>query len=304
MWICKAVGFIFLLMPWVLVSQGISAQDTGITFVHQERSLQPGELVLVEAASSRPLRTLVIEAFDRQFPAFSEKDGLRWVGLIGIDLETKPGRYDVILNGTDVNGENEVSQGALIVAAKRFPVRELTVDEKYVTPPEKVQTRIKEERERVNSIFATVTTRRFWDGSFILPVPGEVISAFGKRNIYNKKPRSPHSGVDFRGAAGTPVRAPNAGRVTLAAELYYSGNTVILDHGLGLFSYFGHLSGFNVKEGEMVKSGDIVGKVGATGLVTGPHLHWTVRLVGTRIDPLSIVDILGNRKSRGSGKAK
>jgi murein DD-endopeptidase MepM/ murein hydrolase activator NlpD len=294
MQISKGFVAIFFLVIRVLVSQEMSAQDKGITFVHRERSLQPGELVLVEAVSSRPLSKLVAEAFDRQFPAFSEKDGLKWVSLIGIDLDTKPGRYEVQLHGTEINGKREASQGVLTVAAKRFPVRELSVDEKYVTPPENVQARIKEERERVNAIFATVTPIRLWSGSFLVPVPGEVISAFGKRSVYNHKPRSPHSGVDFRGAAGTPVRAPNAGRVVLASELYYSGNTIILDHGLGLYSYFGHLSAFNVKAGDTVKSGDIVGKVGATGLVTGPHLHWTVRLVESRIDPISLVDILGS----------
>ena len=127
-----------------------------------------------------------------------------------------------------------------------------------------------------------------------VPVPGEVISAFGKRSVYNGQPRSPHRGADFRGATGTPIRAPNAGKVVLASDLYYTGNTVILDHGLGLYSYFGHMSAISVEEGALVQTGEIVGKVGATGLVTGPHLHWTVCLVGVRIDPLSLVDILAN----------
>jgi murein DD-endopeptidase MepM/ murein hydrolase activator NlpD len=301
----KGFVVVLLLLPWALASGATDVQDEVITFVHEERSLQPGELVLVEAISSRPLRKLVIEAFDRQFPAFAEHDGLKWVGLVGIDLETKPGRYKVKLNGAGIDGKNVAAPGELIVTAKRFPTRELTVDEKYVTPPAKVLSRIKEERERVNAIFASITPERFWNGSFLLPVPGEVISTFGKRSVYNKKPRSPHSGVDFRGADGTPIKAPNAGRVVLAANLYYSGNTVILDHGLGLYSYFGHMSGFRVKEGDAVKTGDIVGKVGSTGLVTGPHLHWTVRLVESRIDPLSLVDVLGNTgKSEGSVKVK
>jgi murein DD-endopeptidase MepM/ murein hydrolase activator NlpD len=293
-----------LFLPYGLAAINPDAQDKTITFVHRERSLQPGELVLIEAVSSRPLLHLVIKAFDRQFPAFSEDNGLGWVGLMGIDLETKAGRYEVELEGTATNGKRVAASGYLKVAAKQFPIRELTVDEKFVTPPAKVLSRIKSERERVDSIFAVTTPTRFWNGSFLLPVPGEVISAFGKRSIYNRKPRSPHSGVDFRGVTGTPVRAPSAGRVVLAAELYYSGNTVILDHGLGLYSYFGHLSGFDVKEGAMVKSGDLIGKVGATGLVTGPHLHWTVRLVGSRIDPLSLVNILGGSgRPKDSGKA-
>jgi len=290
--ISKSLTILFLLLSWTLVSQEMNAQESAITFTHKARSLQPGELVLVEAASSRPLSQLVIEAFDRKFPAFEEQNGLKWVGLVGIDLGTKPARYEMKLSGIDTNGKSLIARGALVVADKKFPVRELTVDEKYVTPPEKVLGRIQEERERVDQIFATVTPERFWNGSFLLPVPGEVISVFGKRNIYNKQPRSPHSGVDFRGAVGTLVRAPNAGRVVLVAELYYSGNTVVLDHGFGLYSYFGHLSEFSVKEGDMIRSGDVVGKVGATGRVTGPHLHWTVRLAGSLIDPLSLVDIL------------
>jgi murein DD-endopeptidase MepM/ murein hydrolase activator NlpD len=123
-----------------------------------------------------------------------------------------------------------------------------------------------------------------------------VISAFGKRTVYNGQPRSPHTGVDFRGAVGTPIRSPNAGRVVLAENIYYSGNTVILDHGLGLYSYFGHMSAFSVKSGDHVETGAIIGKVGATGRATGPHLHWTVRLIMARVDPLSLVKILSNSK--------
>ena len=151
----------------------------------------------------------------------------------------------------------------------------------------------------MRAIFDALSPRRYWLGAFHVPVPGPPISEFGKRSIYNGKPRSPHAGTDFQGATGTPVQAPNAGRVVLAADLYYSGNTVILDHGLGLYSYFGHLSAFSVREGDQLSTGDVVGKVGATGLVTGPHLHWSVRLVGTRVDPLSLI-FLFRRQSQKS----
>ena len=107
----------------------------------------------------------------------------------------------------------------------------------------------------------------------------------------NGQERSPHSGTDFKGASGTPIKAPNGGSVVLTADLYYSGNTVIIDHGFGLYSYFCHLSRFESQEGDTVGAGDIVGYVGATGRVTGPHLHWTVRLVKTRVDPLSLMAV-------------
>jgi murein DD-endopeptidase MepM/ murein hydrolase activator NlpD len=290
----SAMGIIIplLLLSFAAASETASPQDEAIAFVHIERSLQPGEAILLEARSSHPLRQLIIEAFGREFPAFSEDGGLRWTGLAGIDLEIKPGRYKVKLSGADIDGMSVAVQDVLIVAGKKFPVRKLTVDEKYVTPPADVQVRINKERERVNGIFATTTPERLWNGPFRLPVPGKVISAFGKRSIYNGQPRGSHRGTDFQGAVGTPIRAPNAGNVVLAANLYYSGNTVILDHGLGLYSYFGHMSAFSIKEGDRVKTGDIVGKVGATGRVTGPHLHWTVRLAESCIDPLSLVDVL------------
>jgi murein DD-endopeptidase MepM/ murein hydrolase activator NlpD len=280
------------LLAFVLSTAAAGAEDVSIAFVHHERSLQPGEIVLVEANSSKPLSQLRIEAFDRQFPAFTDKGRIQWAALLGIDLETKSGEYTVLLSGTDLNGKRVTAQEVLVVTAKRFPTRKLTVDPKYVEPPEHALIRIKEERRKVNDIFSSVTPERLWEGPFHLPVPGQVISAFGKRNVYNGKPRSPHTGTDFRGAEGTPIKAPNSGKVVLAANLYYSGNTLILDHGLGLYSYFGHMSAFSVKEGDYVKTGDLIGKVGATGNVTGPHLHWTVRLVDSRVDPLSLVTVL------------
>lgn len=262
---------------------------------HRARSLQPGEIVILEVENPQSIRQLRATAFGHDFPLFNETDGTRWTGLIGIDLETKPGRYGVKLSGTGSGGAPISAQDVLTVAAKSFPTRELTVDEKFVSPPLEVQARIRSEAERVRAIFDAVSSQRYWKGPFRIPVPGPPISGFGKRSVYNGQPRSPHAGTDFQGATGTPIAAPNAGRVVLAANLYYSGNTVIIDHGLGLYSYFGHMSAFSVREGDLVITGQVVGKVGATGLVTGPHLHWSVRLVGTRVDPLSLLSLLGKR---------
>jgi len=152
--------------------------------------------------------------------------------------------------------------------------------------------RIREESERLRRIFASVTPERLWRGAFVAPVPGSPSSSFGSRSVLNGQPRSPHSGADFHAPTGTPVKAPNAGKVALAADLYYSGNTVIIDHGFGLYSLFGHLSGFMAKEGEEVPGRKVIGYVGATGRSTGPHLHWAVRLSATRVDPLSLIAVL------------
>jgi murein DD-endopeptidase MepM/ murein hydrolase activator NlpD len=268
------------------------AAENGLTFIYAARALQPGEVLLVKARTAHPLKSLRAEAFDRKFPAFISKGGREWTALVGIDLDTNPGSYPLTLSGTDVNGNKLTAQKALKVTARRFPTRTLAVEEKYVTPPKEVLARIEKESAQVNAVLAAVTPHKFWAVPFTVPVPGKVISVFGKRNIYNGKPRSPHSGVDFRGATGTPIKAPNAGRIVLAQELYYSGNTVIIDHGLGLYSYLGHMSAISVALGDDVVKGELVGKVGATGRVTGPHLHWTVRLDEARVDPLSLIRVL------------
>jgi murein DD-endopeptidase MepM/ murein hydrolase activator NlpD len=293
--------FIFFLVPlaWALGQGKVEKPAAAeITLRHQARSLQPGEVVLLEVESKSPIENLQAQAFQRNFPCFAETGNLRWTGLLGIDLNTKPGRYTVRVNGRSTNGRPIRAEDFLTVVAKEFPTRKLTVDEKFVNPPKEEMARIQKESARVSAIFDAVTPRRFWDGAFLAPVPGPVISEFGKRNIYNGQPRSPHAGTDFQATTGTPIRAPNAGRVVLADNLYYSGNTVILDHGWGLYSYFGHLSAFSVKVKDEVKTGQVVGKVGATGRVTGPHLHWSVRLAGTRVDPLSLLSILGNDRSK------
>ena len=263
---------------------------------HKARSLQPGEIVLVTAEASQPMTELRALAFGHEFPMFAEESGPNWTGLIGIDLDTKPGTYEIALRGRSRDGAEAESAEKIVVSPKSFPTRELTVDEKFVTPPAEVLGRIKEESEKVRAVLETVTPQRYWLDEFTVPVTGPAISAFGKRSVYNGQRRSAHTGTDFRAATGTPVRAPNAGRIALAENLYYSGKTVIIDHGLGLFSYLGHLSSISVKPGALVEAGQVVGKAGATGLVTGPHLHWAVRVAGTRVDPLSLLSLLGRQR--------
>jgi murein DD-endopeptidase MepM/ murein hydrolase activator NlpD len=215
-----------------------------------------------------------------------------WEGLIGIDLNAKPGTHEVEISAFKEGVQCFESRRTLEVLSKEFPERRITVEQKFATPPQSQLERIRLESKKVSGILARITPEKMWHGTFLRPVPGKAISSFGKRSIVNGQPRSPHSGTDFRAAEGTPVKAPNAGKVVLVQDLFFAGNTVILDHGLGLYSYFAHLSKFSVGEGQVVAKGDVVGDVGSTGRVTGPHLHWTVRLTGTRVDPLSLMAVL------------
>jgi murein DD-endopeptidase MepM/ murein hydrolase activator NlpD len=132
-------------------------------------------------------------------------------------------------------------------------------------------------------------TPRLWNGPFVLPVADPANSNFGSRTIFNGQPRSPHGGVDFASAAGTPVAAAGGGRIAIADDLFFTGNTIVIDHVLGLFSVLEHLSAMSVVEGDVVERGSTVGRVGATGRVTGAHLPWGVRLNGARVDPMSLL---------------
>ena len=271
-------------------------EDSGQAKVsHLARSLQPGEVVLMTVESQLPLARMEAKAFDKTFLFYPTSQDTVWQGLIGIDLATTAGDYPVLLKGTSLDGSSIEQSYELQVEHKEFPTRRLTVDEKFVNPPDEMMPRIRRESKRVSGVFGAVNPDRVWEHSFLSPVPGAPTSGFGKRSILNGQPRSPHTGTDFDADEGTPVQAPNRGKVVLVSDLYYSGNTVILDHGQGLYSYFGHLSRFAVKEGEMVSPGDRVGDVGATGRVTGAHLHWTVRLNGTRVDPLSLMEALSSQ---------
>ncbi len=269
-----------------------TAQVLELRITHRARSLQPGEVVLLILESPKALRAVRGTAFGKTFPFYSDQSGRVWRGLIGIDLETRAGKYFARLHGSSVDGAPFDRTYPLNVRDKRFLTRRLTVEERFVTPPKEEEERIRRESRRTEAIFETVTPERIWRGSFTVPVKAPAGSSFGRGSILNGKPRSPHSGTDFSADTGTPVRAPNSGRIVLAADLYFSGNTVIVDHGLGLYSFLAHLSQFSVLEGDGVKAGQVIGRVGATGRATGPHLHWSVRLAGMRVDPLSLVAAL------------
>ncbi len=264
----------------------VLAAAIGVT-VHA-RSVQPGELVVVSIALPEPRPAVRVRAFDRDVPAFAVSD-TGWQALVGIDLDRKPGEYTVAIDA----GAGLTANEPLTVVAKHFPTRRLTVDENFVNPPESLAARIKRESELLASTYAHSAPERLWATAFVRPVPQAANSRFGTRSIFNGQPRNAHGGADFLSPAGTPIHAPNAGRIVVARDLYFSGGTVIIDHGQGFFSMLAHMSAIDVHEGDRVKAGDVVGKVGATGRVTGPHLHWAVRLADARVDPLSVLQLLG-----------
>ena len=274
---------------FLLALASVGAAQGTVTVTRAARAIQPGEVVLLTIDAPAAAQRVTVRAFGQDWAAFRD-GGARWQALVGIDLDTKPGPYDAT-----VSADGTQTREPLTVARHVFPTRRLTVNPDLVHPPPDQLARVEREAQHLHEIWDHPAPQRLWTEPFVRPVPDEANSAFGTRSIYNGEPHAPHSGADFLSPAGRPVKAPSAGRVVLADPQYFSGNTVIIDHGLGLFSTLMHLEEIDVKVGDMVTAGQIIGKVGATGRVTGPHLHWSVRLDNARVDPLSLMYVLGGR---------
>ena len=256
-----------------------------LTVTHTARAIRPGEVVVLTVrGASAPID---VRAFGSNWPAYSV-DSHTWRALVGIDLGIKPGRYKAEVTSGDAHLSH-----TLIVTARQFPTRRLRVDPTLVIPPESERERIDRESRELEAAWQASPAERLWQAPFVRPVPDSANSAFGAHSVYNGETTSRHGGADFLSPAGRPVKAPNGGRIVIAGSRYFSGNTVVIDHGQGLFSLLAHLTKIDVKVGDTVSAGDVVGTVGATGRVTGPHLHWAVRLNGARVDPLSLLAALG-----------
>jgi murein DD-endopeptidase MepM/ murein hydrolase activator NlpD len=212
--------------------------------------------------------------------------------LVGFDLETKPGALVWRVAALASGQEPVKAEGRVNVQRRDFPVQRLSLPKGMVDLDPETESRALTEGERLRTLYQTVTPERFWRGRFTRPIRGtEPGSGFGSRRIINGQPRSPHAGLDFSAAAGTPVVAVNDGRVALIGEYFFPGRLVILDHGLGLYTLYFHLDEIAVKDGDRVTRGQPIGTVGATGRATGPHLHFGVQLGGARIDPASLLDL-------------
>jgi murein DD-endopeptidase MepM/ murein hydrolase activator NlpD len=255
------------------------------------RALQPGETVMVLLRGVTDIRQAEIKFLNQKYHLLPHPKAHQWFGLLGLDYRLKPGEYPLRAVIVDSQGNRQEVWLSLRVKPKSFPVKKLWVAPRYVTPPPEERERIRRESTLLQTIFSLETPSWLGQGRFILPCQGKVYLNFGEKRIYNNQPRSSHSGIDIAAVTGTPVVASNAGRVVLASNLYFAGKTVIIDHGLGLYTFYAHLAEIKVVRGDFVRQGQIIGLVGATGRVTGPHLHWSARLKGSRVDPMSLLEI-------------
>jgi len=225
----------------------------------------------------------------------------RWKAVVGIPLNAKPGPQSLALD----NGETV----SFSVQSKEYATQHLTIKNKRkVNPNPQDMQRIRAERKRIDAALEHWREANNVEARFILPVEGRLSSPFGLRRYFNQQPRKPHSGIDIAAAEGTPIRAPAAGRVIDTGDYFFNGNTVFLDHGQGLVTMYCHMSRIDVTPGQTVRQGEVIGAVGQTGRVTGPHLHWGVSLNDARVDPALFFEdlegLLAERKNAQHGSAQ
>lgn len=206
------------------------------------------------------------------------EDGQRWIAIAGIPLTVKPGTEQLHMD----NGQ----QLAFNVSSREYPAQRITLkNQQHVTPDPEHLKRIQRELNEQIAAYKIFSPRQPSNLMLDRPVDGRLSSAFGLRRIFNGEERNPHSGLDFAVPSGTPIKSPAEGKVILTGDYFFNGQTVFVDHGQGLISMFCHLSSIGVKVGDELGRGEVLGKVGATGRATGPHLHWNVSLNNARVDP-------------------
>jgi len=249
------------------------------------RSLEPGEAVVFRLEERVPGVRISLRFLGQE--VFIGSDG---IGFLGLDLSQAPGAYPLDVMAAKEDGSVERLRHEVAVGAKKFRTRELRVPPEYVTPPTpEIEERVRREAELVAWVYSHGTEEWLGQDNFVAPRPVAPYLNFGERRVYNGVPRSFHTGLDFSSPAGEPIAAANAGKVALASHLYFGGKTVILDHGQGVFTSYGHMSKFLVRRGDLVSKGTVLGLVGSTGRSTGPHLHWSVRVGDARVDPGSLL---------------
>jgi murein DD-endopeptidase MepM/ murein hydrolase activator NlpD len=224
-----------------------------------------------------------------------------YTALVGVDVEAKPGLVAVEVAGTTSSGARRDIRLGLKIKAKSFKKESFSVPAEFDELSAEVLERIKRDQEQFARAFMSSTPERLWEAPFLAPVHSDITSPFGYRRVINGTPRSPHTGVDLKAAMGTEVFAPNHGRVVLLGDFFFSGNSLVLDHGGGLYTVYFHLSELIAAAGSSVRKGEVIALAGMTGRVTGPHLHWGARINGARVDPFELINKRVGNSEKASG---
>lgn len=258
-----------------------------------EYSGKQGQVLLIKVKGEEQATEVKGMFLSRMIPFFREfrpGEPAGYLGLLGIDMQDEPGTYELAVEVRQGEQAKQLSVN-ILVAKENFSVEHLTLPKEKVDLDEKATARWKAEQEQVKQALAENSRLKLWRSNFVEPVNGKRTGIFGSVRVMNGKSRNPHNGEDIGAPVGTDVAATNDGVVRLTVDHIFSGRGVFVDHGLGFYSMYFHLSEILVKDGDLVKAGQIIGKVGATGRATGPHLHWGVKLNGARVNPYALLDL-------------
>lgn len=272
----KGISILFI---FLFLSQTIKPVQAEV--IISKKNVFQGEVFTVTVEEN----VLLLDGrFDgRKLHFYPSKDSYK--AVVGVDLSKKEGMYPLEIN---INGKKEIFH--INIKKKKYGLQRLSLPENMVNLSPEDEMRAKNEKKMLDEIWSK-ESRKIWMGRFIMPLKGEIITPFGLRRVINGLEKSPHTGIDISGNDGEEIMAPNDGIVVFQGELFFGGNSLIIDHGSGIYSMFFHLSKSLVKEGEIVKKSQIIGLVGSTGRSTGPHLHWGVRVQGERVDPLGLINL-------------
>jgi len=264
------VGLLFLCVA--------SAQSTTTQVGPFQHRAVPGGIAIVDLNLSAENSIPTVTLGNRQIAVLEQNN--KWHAIVGIALSTKPGTHQLKLDGNSTSSTVNFTVDNLKYEEQRLIIK----NKRKVNPAPLDMKRINKENKRIAEVKA-YRYERLLGNTFRLPLEGTLTSPFGLRRFYNDQPRRPHGGIDIAAETGTPVYAAATGLVVDTGDYFFNGNSVFLEHGLGLQTFYAHLSKVHVEAGDKVNAGDLIGEVGATGRVTGPHLHWSVGLNGTWVDP-------------------
>lgn len=265
----------FFLLPLLLL---LPISSHALNVKVQPEEIFPGDVIFLKITSYEESSPSAVFR-DKEIKFYKLRDN-EYGTLIPVDINTPPDAYSI-----------DLKSGASIkiqIKPYAFPTKKITLPEEKVTLSPEDSLRVEKEYLLQEEIWKMETDKR-WGGTFAYPSNAAVSEKFGVKRIMNEKKNSVHLGIDMKGEAGAPVRAINSGKVVLCEELFYGGNTLIIDHGMGLFSVYMHLSGFNIRNNAEVEKGEVIGFVGMTGRATGPHLHMSVKLNGVSINPETLM---------------
>ncbi len=296
------LGLLLLSNAWPAPAFGQERQESGVAVSWIPEKPEQGDAMVVTVEAEGSVSKVEGRFIDRDLIFFPWGEG-SWKAFAPIPVGARTGERPLTVTVVSQEGGRSQSRASVALLPHDFQETELRVDPRFIKPPEEERPRIRRDRQMIREAFAVSKDERLWRLPFVRPVEGRRTSPFGTRRTFNGEIRSRHMGVDFDGRPGDPIKALTDGEVVLAHDLYYAGRSVFIDHGHHLFTVYFHLTDIEVEVGERVEAGQRIGTVGATGRVTGPHLHLGVRVQGRYVNPERFLELsLGDDPRHGRKK--